>query len=171
MLSVFVATFAYSVAGLYTVGVSAGSRTSDYPRVAVSGAIFLLFLSLALLVYYANHLTHSLQLEAIMEVVERNTLAVIRTLPDGVPDPGPVPAEARTFLAGHSGYVQAVRAEVLLREGLRIRLRPRVGEHVVASTALAWPVSPGGAVPDLGPVREAGPVGRRGRRAAGRPNG
>ena len=32
VLSAFVATFAYSAAGLYTVGVSGGSRTSAFPR-------------------------------------------------------------------------------------------------------------------------------------------
>jgi uncharacterized membrane protein len=42
VLSVFVATFAYSAAGLYTVGVSGGSRTTEYPRLAVTGAIVLL---------------------------------------------------------------------------------------------------------------------------------
>ena len=39
-LSSFVATFAYSTAGLYTVGISEGQRTTSYPRLAVSGALF-----------------------------------------------------------------------------------------------------------------------------------
>ena len=39
VLSTFVATFAYSAAGLYTVGLSAGERTEDFPRLAVTGAI------------------------------------------------------------------------------------------------------------------------------------
>jgi hypothetical protein len=37
VLSAFVATFAYSAAGLYTVGVSGGNRTAAFPRLAVSG--------------------------------------------------------------------------------------------------------------------------------------
>src|SRR5690242_16361698 len=53
VLSVFVATFAYSAAGLYTVGVSGGSRTASFPRLAVSGALVLLFVSLGLLVFFA----------------------------------------------------------------------------------------------------------------------
>src|SRR6202012_5894751 len=40
------------------------------------------------------------------------------------------------------GYVQAVRPGRLLpcaaRHGVCLRLRPRVGEHVVAGTTLAW---------------------------------
>src|SRR6266568_3472687 len=37
VLSAFVATFAYSAAGLYTVGVSGGNRTAAFPRLADSG--------------------------------------------------------------------------------------------------------------------------------------
>src|SRR2546429_6378003 len=39
VLSAFVATFAYSPAGLYTVGVSAGNRTAAFPRPAIRGAV------------------------------------------------------------------------------------------------------------------------------------
>ena len=56
VLSAFVATFAYSAAGLYTVGVSGGNRTAAFPRLAVSGAIVLLFASLGLLVFFADGL-------------------------------------------------------------------------------------------------------------------
>lgn len=45
MLNVLLATFAYSAAGLYTVGVSSGTRVQTYPRLAVSGAMMLLFIS------------------------------------------------------------------------------------------------------------------------------
>ncbi len=46
VLSVYLATFAYSAAGLYTVGVSSGSRTEQFPRLAVTGALLLLFATL-----------------------------------------------------------------------------------------------------------------------------
>ena len=77
VLSTFVATFAYSAAGLYTVGLSAGERTEDFPRLAVSGAIVLMFASLAMVVYFADHLAHSIQVDAIGKRVERDTLAVV----------------------------------------------------------------------------------------------
>jgi uncharacterized membrane protein len=155
VLSVFVATFAYSAAGLYTVGVSGGSRTSSYPRLAVTGAIVLLFVSLGLLVYFADHLAHSIQIEAIMSVVERHALTVISGgLLEGGSPPIPVPPEAVPVRATRSGYIQAVRVERLLahasRYQLHLRLRRRVGEHVVAGTTLVWvwPVQAGSAVPD-----------------------
>jgi hypothetical protein len=81
VLSLFVATFTYSAAGLYTVGVSSGERTTDYPRLAVSGAILLLFASLATVVLFADHLAHSIQIDAITRTVERRALAVVRSAP------------------------------------------------------------------------------------------
>jgi uncharacterized membrane protein len=103
----------------------------------------LLFVSLGLLVYFADHLVHSIQVDAIMSVVERSTLAVIRDgLFTGGPDAPEVPRWAVPVASRHSGYVQKVRPRQLLAQaaghGLRLRLRPRVGEHVVAGTTLAW---------------------------------
>jgi uncharacterized membrane protein len=145
VLSVFVGTFAYSAAGLYTVGISGGGRSTDFPRLAVSGAIVLLFVSLGLLVFFADHLVHSIQVDAIMRTVERSTLAVIRDRvftgggPDAVPSP---PAWAVPVPARRSGYVQIVHPQPLLerasRDGVCLRLRHRVGEHAVAGTTLAW---------------------------------
>ena len=65
MLSVFVGTFAYSTAGLYVIGVSRGSRVEEYPRVAVTLRLALLFLSLASVVFFADHLLHSIQIDAV----------------------------------------------------------------------------------------------------------
>jgi uncharacterized membrane protein len=155
VLSAFVATFAYSAAGLYTVGVSGGNRTAAFPRLAVSGAIVLLFASLGLLVFFADHLLHSIQVDAIMEAVQRNTLAVIEDglLAGGQAAPE-IPAWAVPVISGRSGYVQAIRPQALLPGAARyhvcLSLRPRVGEHVVAGTALAWiwPASPDDPAPD-----------------------
>jgi uncharacterized membrane protein len=155
VLSAFVATFAYSAAGLYTVGVSGGSRTAAFPRLAVSGAIVLLFGSLGLLVFFADHLLHSIQVDAIMETVQRNTLTVIEDglITGGQEAPG-VPAWAVPVMSRCSGYVQAVRPRTLLpyaaRHGVCLRLRLRVGEHVVAGTTLAWiwRASPSDPAPD-----------------------
>jgi uncharacterized membrane protein len=143
VLSAFVATFAYSAAGLYTVGVSGGNRTVAYPRLAVSGAIVLMFASLGLLVFFADHLVHSIQVDAIMESVQRNTLAVIEDgLLTGGQEAPETPPWAVPVVSRRSGYVQAVQPGKLLPHAAQheacLRLRPRVGEHVVAGTTLAW---------------------------------
>ena len=148
VLSVFVGTFGYSAAGLFEVGVSGGERVTEFPRFAVTVAVGLLFLSLGLLVFFADHLAHSIQVDQVLRVVERETLEVISTLPTGgEPTPLP-PPDAHVVPAAASGYVQAVYMAELVRTAVRrrahIRLRPRVGEHVVAGSALAWawPVEP-----------------------------
>ena len=146
VLSVFVATFAYSTAGLYTVGVSAGSRTTTFPRLAVSGALVLALASLGVLVYFAHHLAHSIQIDEIMRVVERSTLAVIRAgLPAGEGAPPPVPDGALPVLVSRSGYVQTIHPEALVpvaaRHGVHVLFAPIVGDYVVGGTPLAhvWP--------------------------------
>jgi uncharacterized membrane protein len=76
VLSVFMATFVYSTAGLFTVGVSRGSRTEEYPRLAVTIAMVLLFASLAMVVYFADHLAHSIQIDAVTTRAELGALKV-----------------------------------------------------------------------------------------------
>jgi uncharacterized membrane protein len=144
-LSSFVATFAYSTAGLYTVGISGGERTTDYPRLAVSGALVLLFVSMIMLVFFAHHLAHSIQIDQVMLDVERTTLHVVReSLAPGDdtarrPD---IPAAAIPLLATKSGYVQTFHledlVEVAARHGACLAVVPMIGEHVIVGTPLAW---------------------------------
>jgi uncharacterized membrane protein len=144
VLSVFLATFAYSAAGLYTVGISSGTRVQTYPRLAVSGAMVLLFISLAMVVFYANHLAHSIQIDSIAKHVEQITLSVVSKLPQDVDESVPLtpPAWAVALSSTRSGYLQTDHAEELLplvtRHGVSLLVRLRVGEHVVAGTTLAW---------------------------------
>ena len=94
VLSTFTATFVYAAAGLYTVGLAVGTRTEDFPRLAVSGALVLMFASLAMVVYFADHLAHSIQVDAIGKRVEHDTLAVVHgrmgTVEDTAPHPTPM---------------------------------------------------------------------------------
>src|SRR5689334_8309833 len=127
VLSLFVGTFAYSAGGLFTVGVAGGQRVDEFPRFAVTVAIAMLFVSLALLVYFADHLAHSIQVDHIMRVVECSTLPVIRRL--GPPGDLPaVPPSALAVPGRVSGYVQVVHLERLLAaaapRGLHVRVRP-----------------------------------------------
>ncbi|TWP35210.1 DUF2254 domain-containing protein [Leekyejoonella antrihumi] len=144
VLSVFLATFSYSTAGLYTVGVASGARVQAYPRLAVSGAIVLLFVSLAMVVFYANHLAHSIQIDSIARKVELSTLSVVRRLPKSVDESAVLtpPDWAIPLLSSRSGYLQTDHADDLLPlvrdHGVSLLVRLRVGEHVVAGTPLAW---------------------------------
>lgn len=146
VLSVFVATFVYATAGLYTVGVKRGQRINDYPRLAVTVAILLLFVSLLLLVYFVHHVSHSIQVDEVMARVERTTLHVIEhDLPTrevgGGPAPEP-PVWAVAVPAYRSGYVQTLVAGPLVNAAQKhdavAEIVPMVGQHVVAGAPLAW---------------------------------
>jgi uncharacterized membrane protein len=161
VLSAFVATFAYSAAGLYTVGVSAGNRTTEFPRLAVTGAIALLFVSLLALVYEFHHVAHSMQVDEIMRRVERNTHAVIR---ECGPDSGDVmmpevPGSATIVRAVDSGYVQTIHPEPLVEAAVRdrvsIRVAARVGDHVVTGSPLGWVWGATPEAPDAASVSDA----------------
>jgi uncharacterized membrane protein len=117
-------------------------------------AVVLLFVSLALLVFFADHLAHSIQVDHIMRVVEHTTLPLIHDLSGGATQAPAVPATAAAVPSRTSGYVQVVYIEQLLKEAaarqIHVRVRPRVGEHVVAGATLAWiwPASQAAAAPD-----------------------
>jgi uncharacterized membrane protein len=153
-LSVFMATFAYSAALLFSVGV--GPEPEAYPRLAVNIAIGLLFASMAMVVYFADHLSHSLQVEAIMRRVEADALEVIRNSPDDVElDPPQPPEWAVPIPAVSSGYVQTTHPELLLPLAIRHRvgvaLTTGVGQHIAVGGPLAmvWTPSPTDPRPDL----------------------
>jgi len=143
VLSVFVATFVYSAAGLYTVGLAAGGRIEQFPRLAISGAILLLLASMAMVVYFADHLAHAIQVDAIGARVEKDTLAMLPRVHAGENGKGASPpAWAVELRATRSGYLQTVEPDVILpmarQYRLTVRLRLRVGEHIVAGTVLGW---------------------------------
>ena len=148
VLSVFIATFVYSAAGLFTVGLSSGSRTEEFPRLAISGAIVLLFASLGMVVYFADHLIHSIQIDAINRRIENNTRRAIGNLHSRhTEESAPrAPDWAVPLIARKSGYLQTVHPELLLpvatRTGVTICLRVRIGQHVVAGTTLGWVWAP-----------------------------
>jgi uncharacterized membrane protein len=145
VLSALVATFAYSSAGLYTVGVEDQQRVADYPRVAVTGALVLLFVSLLLLVFFAHHLAHSIQIDEVMARVQRSTLNVVRGLPINGVSTAPVPVRpnwAVPIPAERSGYVQAMHPEALIATATThdalATVAPMIGEHVIAGSPLVW---------------------------------
>jgi uncharacterized membrane protein len=149
VLSIFVGAFAYSTAGLHTVGVQSPGEQAFIPRLAVSGSLGLALASLGVLIYFIHHLAHSIQIDTILSTTVRETLHVIDDLyPDQLgylepeercPDP---PAWAVILPSDYSGYIQAIQPEALVRAATRhdlvIRLARMVGHHVVAGTPIAW---------------------------------
>ncbi len=158
-LSVFLATFAYCGALLFSV---TDEASQDFPRFAVNVAIALLFASMAMVVYFADHLSHSLQVEAIMRRVEGEALAVIHHIPGDVDLHPPAPPDwAVEIPAASSGYVQTTHPELLLplavRHRVGIALTTGVGQHIAAGSPLAliWTPERDDPDPDLEGFRRA----------------
>lgn len=142
-LSIFVATFAYSLAGLYTVGARSESGEAFVPQLAVSGSLALALLSVGMLVYYIQHITNAIRIDSIMLRIERATVASLQaTSAPADPQPASPPEGALEVTATRSGYLRSVEPGDLLRSmGGSVWIVPQIGQHVVAGNALAL-VSP-----------------------------
>jgi uncharacterized membrane protein len=158
VLSIFVGAFAYSTAGLYTVGVQGSGQEAFVPRLAVSGSLALALASVGVLIYFIHHLAHSIQIDTIMAQVEREASSVIdevypdqpryRETEELCPEP---PLEAVGLPSARSGYVQAVDPEPLLRVAVRDDLVVVLPSR---SATTSWPGR-------RSPGRGAGRPGRR----------
>jgi uncharacterized membrane protein len=149
VLSIFVGAFAYSTAGLYTVGVQGSGQEAFVPRLAVSGSLSLALASVGVLIYFIHHLAHSIQIDTIMSRVEREAVSVIdevyadqpryREPEELCPEP---PVDAVGLPSARSGYLQAIYPDELVRVAARhdlvIVLAKQIGEHTVAGTPIAW---------------------------------
>jgi len=141
--------------------VSAGNRTTDFPRLAVTGAIVLLFVSLGALVYEVHHVSHSMQIDEIMRKVEDGTQRVIRhALPKPTGGrPPTVPTAAIPVRAARSGYVQTMHPEAVIAAAgpllVNVAIVPKVGDHVVAGTPIAWMWRDSGDQPGADDLRAA----------------
>jgi uncharacterized membrane protein len=110
-----------------------------------------------MVVYFADHLAHSIQVDAIGKRVEHDTVQVVRGRLGNVEVTAPTPPSwAVPLVAGQSGYLQTVHPEWLLplasRHHVHLRLRVRVGEHIVAGTVLGWMWTPTAEIPAPDPL-------------------
>ena len=162
VLAIFVCTFAYATGGLLTVGEHAGGG-AFVPKVAVTGSLALAFISIGALVFFLHHLVHSIQIDTIMEGVQRRTLALVDDLfpdPDtpeaDQPAPQKPPTGAVPLLAPKSGYLQRVDvddlADLAVASAHSVQLITFVGDYVTvgSTTGWCWRRGPGGqADPDV----------------------
>lgn len=158
VLSTFVGTVAYSLAGLHTVGGRSEAGVEFVPRLAVSGALALALVSVAMLVYYIQHITNGIRIDTIMNDVATLTLHVVRgSMPPGQPDPEMVvppdrPPDAHELLSPTSGYVQRIEPEAVAAlarsDGTTVVITVMVGFHVVEGRPIGW-VSGQSAVMDV----------------------
>jgi uncharacterized membrane protein len=152
VLGLFVATFTYNAAGMFTVGIPEGGSPEEYGRLAVTVGLCLLFVCIGALVYFVDHMVHSIQIDEVLTRISATTARAIAKEPVGIGrtssgaaaveprfDPPPWAVELRTQ---RSGYVQAIYPEFLLpvavAQDITVRGALSVGDHVVEGMPLAW---------------------------------
>ncbi|MFO7779650.1 MAG: DUF2254 domain-containing protein [Nitriliruptoraceae bacterium] len=147
VMSGMIGSAVYSVGVLRLVRSDGQSVEPFVPRLAVTVALVLSFLAVGLLLFFVHHVTQHLRVDVVMNGIvayTRRQLAAVPadrvTMPDRLapdPPPGAVPVWARL-----DGYLQLVDVQRLAaaarRAGVRLRLRPTLGDWVTKGTTLAW---------------------------------
>ena len=147
VLGVFVGGFTYNAAGLYTVGIEPG----EYQRLAVTAGLASLFACIGALIYYVDHMVHSIQIDTVLRKIGSITTRTIAMEPPGIggnsgepiePSLENPPESAVQIDALSCGYVQFVHPELILpvatAQNLTIRVAVAAGDHLVSGLPLAW---------------------------------
>lgn len=156
VLSIFLATFAFSLILLRTVRSGVAGSEPFVPRLGVTVATLLALASVGALVYFIHNITQSIRVETILDAIGHDTLSSMennlepaRGDHDDGDDPGPEPENALELQARRSGYVQAIETDALLEflgeHDWTVRYRTTVGDHVPVGGTLAVAWGAGGA--------------------------
>jgi len=150
VLGIFIGTFTYGVLVLRTIRSPEGQGGEFVPRLAITGAVLLLLVCVAALIYFINHVAEEIRVTAILERITKQTVGNVHLLfpeqlgrADEAPPPDPRLPEHDSVpvLAGGAGYVQMVDPDRLFGLGARRRMVigmvPRIGDYVLAGAPLA----------------------------------
>jgi uncharacterized membrane protein len=139
-IGLFVGTFVVAVVALREV-TNNGDGTGHVPGVAVMTAFLLVLTSIAVLVIYVQHIGQSLRVSALIELVGKDTRALIDQLyPDkGTPNAEEV-SEGAVVRAAKSGVITGIGHEQLVEEACaadcELELVPALGDFVPAEGLL-----------------------------------
>jgi uncharacterized membrane protein len=139
-IGLFVATFVHSVLAAREVTIN-GDSTGHVPGIAVVTAFTLVLASIAVLVMYVHHIGQSLRVSALIELVGKDTRALLdRKYPDEGPPLEPEWGAPPVVSARKSGVITGVGLEHLVEEAQRsgcvLELVPALGEFVPAGAPL-----------------------------------
>jgi uncharacterized membrane protein len=139
-IGLFVATFVVAILALREV-TNNGDGTGHVPGIALLTSFLLVLVSIAVLVIYVQHIGQSLRVSALIELVGKDTRALIDEV---YPAKGGTSAdeavESRLVRAAVSGVVTAIGHDQLVEEALRadceLELVPALGDFVPADGLL-----------------------------------
>lgn len=134
-IGLFVATFAHAMLAMREVDFDGEGRV---PGLAIVVAYALIVASIVVLVLYVHHIGQSLRVSSLIELVGKDTRALVdRLYPDQGDDPGP---RADVVAAPHSGVVNHIGhahlVEAARAADCRLEMVPALGEFVPAGSPL-----------------------------------
>ncbi len=148
VLGVFLGVFAYCLVVLRTI--HGGDEGAFVPSFAVFVAVVLAFVAIGFFIFFIHHIASALQASSIIEAAARETIhAIDRMFPTELVQAASPGLAARTptadqqwqgMAARHTGYIQSVDSDALLRLAREwnviIRMELGVGEFVVEGAPL-----------------------------------
>ena len=138
-IGLFVATFVHAILAIREVSTDSGAAGAKVPGVAVLTAFLLVIVSIAVLVVYVHHIGRSLRVSALIELVGKDTRALVDKMYSG----GLSAVEARdagTIPARKSGVITTIAYDDLIEEASRagclVEMLVGIGEFVPAGAPL-----------------------------------
>lgn len=150
-LALFLATFAYSLVVLRTVGGGTGSGSSFVPKMSITFAVVLTLISVFALILFLAHLATQIRVETMLDDVHTDASATVRRVlterraepADSVVRPQ---TQARPIETAKSGFLVSVDEQQLLQAALEagavVQLEAFPGQSLVRGTPIgrSWPV-------------------------------
>ncbi|OCC13527.1 DUF2254 domain-containing protein [Streptomyces sp. PTY087I2] len=161
-LTVFLATFLFSLLVLASYESETDPRrVISVPLVQSLLTLLLVGLSLLLFVIYVSSTLRLMQVGPVVDRIARDSFRVLRRVPRGPQGDDDVgPETARVLYEGRAGVLRDVNTARLVRvarrQGVVLRLIPRIGDFVVPGTPMF--AVHGGAVPPRHRLRSAASV-------------
>lgn len=152
-LATFIGTFVYAITVLRAVrkaeetplfATEADTISGFVPQISLLTAFVLMLLSIAVLVYFLNHIPASIRVNAVLEGIGARLLRDIkRTFPGDNRGERPTnDATGTPIVAKETGYIQSIQFEALERlarkENGKLNLAVRTGDFVHPAMALAY---------------------------------
>ncbi len=139
-IGLFVATFVHAILAIREVTPN-GDGEGTVPGIAVITAFVLVLISIAVLVMYVHHIGQALRVSALIELVGKDTRALIdQFYPDKGEAARSLPGADHVVAAAESGVITTIGHDHLVEEAARagcvLELVPALGEFVPAGAPL-----------------------------------
>jgi uncharacterized membrane protein len=139
-IGLFVATFVHAILSLREV-VNSGDGTGQVPGISVLTAFVLVVVSIAVLVFYVQHLGQALRVSALIELVGKDTRQLIdRLYPDSRDETHKDSTSVLVVPARESGVITVIDHDALVRQAQDseavLELVPAMGEFIPTGAPL-----------------------------------